>query len=425
MTTQPLPLRFPIADIDGRIYDERITKLNRELEMLTGPNPTHPEYLRQIECVQRYRDAKIKYEHTLFRYRMKALLNKSLAERAQSHSTFFQRVRDVRERHSSAISQQFYAIQHDRFKTDELSPHHIVPFPTRRSQQIAHQTAYNHEVSIMAGVAKYVGFPAAPTLLGARQSELEDDLEKMGVSLSIPGPASITDRLLQISIETRVSVPRHSHSSAIPPRGAVSAMSSNIFRTAAEEAFLEQTPWANPQHPIHQQQPQHQYSQQHRPPPSSFATPAAQKRVVDINAPNGSASTIPENMSAANSSANNTPYGTEQELRHPTQGPFRNPDYDTERKSGFRSQSSSPLDVRKAQPHPSHILERRSPGPDAPASHNALFSPPPARAGLFHPSTSKPNSSPSLPPKPVDTIHYHPHQHEIPAESGSSHMPAR
>jgi hypothetical protein len=130
-------------------------------------------------------------------------------------------------------------------------------------------------------------------------------------------------------------------------------------------------------------------------------------------------------MSAANSSANNTPYGTEQELRHPTQGPFRNPDYDTERKSGFRSQSSSPLDVRKAQPHPSHILERRSPGPDAPASHNALFSPPPARAGLFHPSTSKPNSSPSLPPKPVDTIHYHPHQHEIPAESGSSHMPAR
>lgn len=36
----------------------------------------------------------------------------------------------------------------------------------------------------MAGVAKYVGFPAAPTLAGARPSELEDDLEKMGVSLT-------------------------------------------------------------------------------------------------------------------------------------------------------------------------------------------------------------------------------------------------
>ncbi|KAJ5884014.1 uncharacterized protein N7473_010900 [Penicillium subrubescens] len=399
-------LEKEFATLRDKIYDERITKLNRELEMLTGPNPTHPEYLRQIECVQRYRDAKIKYEHTLYKYRLKALLNKSLAERSQSHSTFFQRVRDVRERHSSAISKQFYAIQHDRFKTDELSPHHIVPFPTRRSQQIAHQTAYNHEVSIMAGVAKYVGFPAAPTLLGARPSELEDDLEKMG-----------------ISIETRVSVPRHSHSSAMPPRGTMSAMSSSIFRTAAEEAFLEQTPWANPQHPIHQQQPQHQYSQHHRPPASSFATPAAQKRVVDINAPNGSASTIPENMSAANSSANNTPYGTEQDPRHPGQGPFRNPDYDTEHRSGFRSQSSSPLDVRKAQPHPSHLLERRSPGPDA--SRNSLFSPPPARAGLFQPSTSKPSASPSLHSKQVDTIHYHPHHPEISTEPGSSHMPAR
>lgn len=156
--------------------------------MLTGPNPTHPEYLRQVECVERNRDVKITYEQTLYRYRTQALMNKSLAERAQAHSTYFQRVRDVREKHSSAISKQFYAIQHDRFKTDELSPHHTIPFPTRRSQQIAHQAAYNQEVSIMAGVAKYVGFPAAPTLAGARPSELDDDLEKMGVrrpSLSI------------------------------------------------------------------------------------------------------------------------------------------------------------------------------------------------------------------------------------------------
>jgi hypothetical protein len=151
--------------------------------MLTGPNPTHPEYLRQLECVKQHRDAKVKYEHTLFQYRIQALMNKSLAERAQTHSTYFQRIRDIREKHSSAVSKQFYAIQHDRFKTEELSAQHYIPFPTRRSQQIAHQTAYNQEVSIMAGVAKYVGFPAAPSLAPARPSELEEDLEKMGVSL--------------------------------------------------------------------------------------------------------------------------------------------------------------------------------------------------------------------------------------------------
>ena len=155
--------------------------------MLTRPSPTHREYLRQLECVQRHRDAMIHYEQTLYRYRMQALMNKSLAERSQIHSTFFQRIRDTREKHSSAISKLFYAIQHDRFKAEEISPHHIIPFPTRRSQQIAHQTAYNQEVSVMAGVAKYVGFPAAPTLAPARPSEIEEDMEKMGVSaLTIP-----------------------------------------------------------------------------------------------------------------------------------------------------------------------------------------------------------------------------------------------
>ncbi|KAJ5841538.1 hypothetical protein N7534_011368 [Penicillium rubens] len=412
-------LEKEFATLRDKIYDERISKLNRELEMLTGPNPTHPEYLRQIECVQRYRDAKIKYEQNLYRYRMKSLMHKGLAERSQAHSTYYQRIRDAREWHSSAVSKQFYAIQHDRFKTDELSPHHIIPFPTRRSQQIAHQTAYNQEVSIMAGVAKYVGFPAAPSLMGARPTELDDDLEKMG-----------------IPIENRASAPRHS---STIPRTTMSTMSSNAFRSAAEEAFLEQTPWANPQHPIHQQQHQQQQQQQQHsqpprpqgrtfehPQPSSYATPAAQKRMVDINAPNGSASTIPENASAANSSANNTPYGMEHDPRHQAQGPFRNPDYDVDhRKSGFRSLSSSPLDVREAQPHLSHALEHRSPITDAP-SHNHIFSPPSARQGLFQPSAAlQRETSPSLPPKPADVVHYRAHQAGISTGTGSNHMPNR
>ena len=225
--------------------------MNRELEMLTGPNPTHPEYLRQLECVKRHRDAKIKYEHTLFQYRIQALMNKSLAERAQTHSTYFQRIRDIREKHSSAVSKHFYAIQHDRFKSEELSAQHYIPFPTRRSQQIAHQTAYNQEVSIMAGVAKYVGFPAAPSLAPARPSELEEDMEKMGVSLisrTCFAYLELTYMSGQISFETRAPT---SQPSTNLPRGAMPSMSSNAFRTAAEEAFLEQTPWANPQHPIH------------------------------------------------------------------------------------------------------------------------------------------------------------------------------
>ncbi|GAD92685.1 transcriptional regulatory protein DEP1 [Paecilomyces variotii No. 5] len=381
-------LEKEFATLRDRIYDERIAKLNHELEQLTGPNPTHPEFLRQLEGVRRYRDAKIKYESTLFQYRLKSLLNKSLAERAQTHSTFFQRVRDVRERHSSVVSKQFYAIQHDRFKTEDVTAHHYIPFPTRRSQQIAQQTAYNQEVSVLSGVAKYVGFPAAPSLAAARPSEIEEDFEKMG-----------------ISTETRSS---QVHQSGFP-RGLMSAMPSSIPRTAAEEAFLEQTPWANPQHPVHQQPSQQKQQskaseQAHMP---SYTTPAGQKRVVDIHAPNGSASTIADH----NSSAANTPYGTEQEPR--PQGHFSNPDYDSlDRNSGFRSLSSSPLDVRKPHPHAN--------APDS-GPRNVGYSPPSARLGLFN-TPSKGESSPPLASKNINAMHQ---STGITASAGSSRMTAR
>ncbi|KAL4872197.1 hypothetical protein BDV12DRAFT_193643 [Aspergillus spectabilis] len=371
-------LEREFATLRDKIYDERISKINRELDMLKGPDPTHPELLRQLECVKGYRDAKISYEHTLFQFRLKSLMNKSLAERAQAHSTFFQRVRDTRERHSSAISTQFYSIQHDRFKTDDVSPQHYIPFPTRRSQQIAHQTAYNQEVSVLAGVSKYVGFPAAPSLSSARPTELDEDLEKMG-----------------ISIETRVPT---SHPQPTMPRAApMSSISSNAYHTSAEEAFLEQTPWANPQHPIHQHQ--HLHRSQNRVLDSSraptFATPAGQMRMVDVNAPNGSASTIAEN-----SSANNTPYGAEQDHVAAAAGPY--PDYDADRRSGFRSLSSSPLDVRKPLPATYTSLDHR---PSLGVPRNPGHSSPPNRLALFGSPGPKRDPSPSLASKPVKSLH--------------------
>ncbi|KAL4802908.1 Sds3-like-domain-containing protein [Aspergillus unguis] len=367
-------LEREFATLRDKIYDERISKLNRELDMLKGPNPTHPELLRQLECVKGYRDSKINYEHTLFQYRLKSLLNRSQAERAQAHSTYFQRARDTREKHSSAISKQFYSIQHDRFKTDDVRPQHYVPFPTRRSQQIAHQTAYNQEVSVLAGVSKYVGFPAAPSLASARQTELDEDLEKMGISIETRAPAS--------------------HQQPSLPRPPLQSITSNVYPTSAEEAFLEQTPWANPQHPIHQHQHISQRSQNRimegsRAP--AFATPSGQVRMVDVSAPNGSASTIAET-----SSANNTPYGAEQDNTASAAKPY--PDYETR----LRSLSSSPTDVRKPHPALYTSLDNR---PSQGVPRNAGYSSPPSRLGLFGSSGSKREPSPSLPSKPVSSIH--------------------
>lgn len=74
-------------------------------------------------------------------------------------------------------------VRRDHVKTDEKIPSYSIPFPTRRSTQITQQSSYNKEVSVLSGVAKYVGFPAAPTVNSALQAELDEDMEKMGVSL--------------------------------------------------------------------------------------------------------------------------------------------------------------------------------------------------------------------------------------------------
>lgn len=142
----------------------------------------HPELLRQVECVRKYRDEKFEVEQKLLVFKVGALKRKSVAERAQIHSGYFQTVRDIREKHLERISEQFYRIQRDRFKSNTAIPSYTIPFPGRRSTQITQQTAYNKEVSILSGVAKYKGFPAAPDLPASHSKELEEDMDKMGVS---------------------------------------------------------------------------------------------------------------------------------------------------------------------------------------------------------------------------------------------------
>ena len=106
-------------------------------------------------------------------------------------------------------------------------------------------------------------------------------------------------------------------------------------RPAAEEQFLEQNPWANPQHPVHRFNLNRQLSQS-SPPPVEQVTPA-QPTTTTLAA--GSASTIVENPSAQASSMANTPYEDKIDPRngvastsHPT----------------YRNDSASPFEARKA-----------------------------------------------------------------------------
>jgi hypothetical protein len=170
------------AALRDRLYDERTASINSELGQINSKKATHPELLRQLKIVQKYRDDKFDIEQKLLVHRVGALKRKSVAERAEIHSSYFQTVRDLREKHLEKISEHFHRIQRERFKTENPIPNYTIPFSKDRAQQVSHQLAYNKEVSILSGVAKYVGFPAAPELSNIRPSELDQDMTKMGVS---------------------------------------------------------------------------------------------------------------------------------------------------------------------------------------------------------------------------------------------------
>ncbi|KAI9824254.1 MAG: hypothetical protein M1832_002061 [Thelocarpon impressellum] len=263
------------ATFRDRLYDERMGQLTNELALLNQPESTHPELLAMLQCIDARRDEKIQLENTVLQYKLKALQMKCVAERSQMHSQYFQTVRAVREKKLEEVGEQWYQIQRDRRGWDGSVPDFTHKFPTRRSQQITHQTAYNLEVSILAGVAKYVGFPAAPPIEGARPSEILEDFQAMGVGT----PPHFKDRPLtpspsQIKPQSRAAV------NPTPPlRSSLSVPSISGPNPAAEEQFIEQTPWANPRHPAHQLPRQRQPSQQTTARTGSpFAVPAVQRR---------------------------------------------------------------------------------------------------------------------------------------------------
>ena len=76
---------------------------------------------------------------------------------------------------------RFTCLQRGRRSLGCDETEYMIKLPEKRSDQIRQQTAYNLEVSILSGVAKYVGFPAAPDISAARPSEIDEDLRAMKV----------------------------------------------------------------------------------------------------------------------------------------------------------------------------------------------------------------------------------------------------
>lgn len=170
------------ATFRERLNRQRLAEVEAELEMLQDPRSKHPEYLRQVACI----DARLLKQKTeidaWFKYKKQALVRTTLAERSQCFSQYFQTVREQREDVMSKLGDDWYDIQKERRQGDDMDTRHIYKLQTKKSEQLRQQAKYNQEVSVLSGVAKYVGFPAAPDISGVEDDAVEEDLKAMQVS---------------------------------------------------------------------------------------------------------------------------------------------------------------------------------------------------------------------------------------------------
>jgi hypothetical protein len=165
------------------LYQERLEQLNEEEAMLTSDNPTHPEYLAMLQCLDERRAEKMKRSNIELQYKLSVLRHRAVAERAQIMAQFYQAVRESRDSTVAELGEEWYQIQQERRRAANTIPDYGIRFPATRTQAVKNAVSYNKEVSILSGFAKHVGFPAAPTINGASEEQLEADLEAIQVSL--------------------------------------------------------------------------------------------------------------------------------------------------------------------------------------------------------------------------------------------------
>ncbi|KAK5132767.1 hypothetical protein LTR08_008652 [Meristemomyces frigidus] len=216
-----------------RQNNERIATLTAELNLLSQPDSEHPEYLQQVACINARRDKQIRKAHAYYHYRSTATRQRTLGDRSQLQSQYFQQVRELRDEVLEALGKDWNDIQSERRQQhQEEDEAYIYKFPAKKSAQIRQQAKYNQEVSVLGGIAKYVGFPAAPDIKGAEGERMEDDFKSMKIAKRVQQPTvhrQVSQQILYPSIPT------------------VSAQNERL----AHEQFIEQNAWAQPQRPIH------------------------------------------------------------------------------------------------------------------------------------------------------------------------------
>lgn len=235
-----------------KLINERLLSLQSELQLLgqgLHKDQWHPELLRQIACIDQKLNKEKGEIQAFHDYKLQARKQRVLAERSQTYAQYYQYVRDLREDTLYKIGEDWYGIQKERREShQEDDEKYLYNYPVKRSVQVRQQAKYNQEVSVLSGIAKYVGFPAAPEINGTDARDLDSDLRAMKVRKPCTTLCRSPTDFRQLS--KRVTAPHHA---ARPVAYLPTSASAGLVQDerSAHDRFIEQNAWARPQAPIH------------------------------------------------------------------------------------------------------------------------------------------------------------------------------
>ncbi|KAK6342847.1 hypothetical protein TWF718_008230 [Orbilia javanica] len=211
------------AQLRDKIVEERVAEIDKEIAMLY--DGTHPELILMSQSIEAHKREKIEKANILLGFQEQTAEVERIANRAAIWAQYNQEIRETREKCFSEANTQWWAIHRERRAADTSLSDFVYRIPKSVSTQINHRSRYNAEVSLLSGIAKHVGFPAAPTIAGASADEVRADLEAMGLVLPpipIPAPSLLPPQHFPTSTPSQAGPSRLPQMSTFGPPSAYS-----------------------------------------------------------------------------------------------------------------------------------------------------------------------------------------------------------
>ncbi|KAF3197539.1 hypothetical protein TWF679_003108 [Orbilia oligospora] len=211
------------AQLRDKIVEERVAEIDKEIAMLY--DGTHPELILMSQSIETHKREKIEKANILLGFQEQTAEVERIANRAAIWAQYNQEIRETREKCFSEANTQWWAIHRERRAADTSLSDYVYRIPKSLSTQINHRSRYNAEVSLLSGIAKHVGFPAAPTIAGASADEVRADLEAMGLvpaQIPIPAPSFLPPQHFPTSTQSQAGPSRLPQMSTFGPPSAYS-----------------------------------------------------------------------------------------------------------------------------------------------------------------------------------------------------------